>query len=65
MLRVTIRVLVGLLLTAALGAQPAVLSQAFRTWAATPPMGWNSWDSFGTAVTEAQTREQPPSWRPA
>ena len=21
--------------------------------AATPPMGWNSWDSFGTAVTEA------------
>ena len=58
MLRVTIRVLVGLLLTAALGAQPAVPSQTFRTWAATPPMGWNSWDSFGTAVTEAQTREQ-------
>ena len=21
-------------------------------------MGWNSWDSFGTAITEAQTREQ-------
>ncbi|GAB3648006.1 glycoside hydrolase family 27 protein [Glycomyces tarimensis] len=24
--------------------------------AATPPMGWNSWDVFGTSVTEAETR---------
>ncbi len=24
--------------------------------AATPPMGWNSWDSFGTAVTEAEVK---------
>jgi alpha-galactosidase len=24
--------------------------------ALTPPMGWNSWDCFGTTVTEAQTR---------
>ncbi|MFT3830147.1 MAG: glycoside hydrolase family 27 protein [Opitutaceae bacterium] len=30
----------------------------FRTWAATPPMGWNSWDCFATTVTEAQTKEQ-------
>jgi alpha-galactosidase len=22
--------------------------------APTPPMGWNSWDSFGTGVTEAE-----------
>lgn len=29
----------------------------FHAWAATPPMGWNSWDAFGTGVTEAQTRE--------
>lgn len=28
----------------------------FHTWASTPPMGWNSWDCFGTTVTEAQTR---------
>jgi hypothetical protein len=26
--------------------------------APTPPMGWNSWDSFGTTVTEAQVRAQ-------
>jgi len=26
------------------------------TVAATPPMGWNSWDSFGTGVTEAEVK---------
>ena len=31
---------------------------AFLGWARTPPMGWNSWDAFGTTVTEAQAREQ-------
>ncbi|HVU23412.1 MAG TPA: glycoside hydrolase family 27 protein [Opitutus sp.] len=31
---------------------------AFRTWAPTPPMGWNSWDCFGATITETQTREQ-------
>ena len=25
---------------------------SYAEWAATPPMGWNSWDSFGTAVRE-------------
>jgi alpha-galactosidase len=30
----------------------------FLSWAATPPMGWNSWDAFGTAITEAQVKEQ-------
>ncbi len=27
----------------------------FYQWAASPPMGWNSWDCFGAAVTEEQT----------
>ena len=26
----------------------------FRKWAKTPPLGWNSWDCFGAAVTEEQ-----------
>jgi hypothetical protein len=30
----------------------------FLDWAVTPPMGWNSWDAFGTTLTEAQAREQ-------
>lgn len=28
--------------------------QAFKQWAKTPPLGWNSWDCFGAAVTEQQ-----------
>lgn len=31
---------------------------AFRSWAPTPPMGWNSWDNFATTVTEEQTKQQ-------
>ena len=34
------------------------VTPAFHGWAATPPMGWNSWDCFATTVTEAQTRAQ-------
>ena len=26
----------------------------FRTWAPTPPMGWNSWDCYYSSVTEKQ-----------
>ena len=28
----------------------------FHGWAATPPMGWNSWDCFGPTVTEAEVK---------
>jgi hypothetical protein len=31
---------------------------AFFQWALTPPMGWNSWDSFATTITEAQAKAQ-------
>ena len=29
----------------------------FRDWAQTPPMGWNSWDCYASAVTESQVRQ--------
>ncbi len=35
----------------------SALFPRFHSWAETPPMGWNSWDAFGTGVTEAQARE--------
>jgi hypothetical protein len=35
----------------------SALLRPFHAWASTPPMGWNSWDCFGTGVTEAQTRD--------
>jgi alpha-galactosidase len=28
----------------------------FHRWAAKPPLGWNSWDCYGTSITEAQFR---------
>jgi len=31
---------------------------AYWRFAPTPPLGWNSWDYFGTAITEAQAKQQ-------
>ena len=42
--------LAALLLLAPLAASAAV------ALAPTPPMGWNSWDSYGTTVTEAEVK---------
>lgn len=36
----------------------AVTSPGHWDYAPTPPMGWNSWDNFGTAITEQQVHEQ-------
>ncbi|MEJ2083891.1 MAG: alpha-galactosidase, partial [Acidobacteriota bacterium] len=48
-----------MLCTVALQAAEPVSSpspRAFYEWAATPPMGWNSWDAYGPTVTEAEVR---------
>src|SRR5271166_68417 len=31
-------------------------ARAQQLLAPTPPMGWNSWDSFGTTITEADVK---------
>jgi hypothetical protein len=41
-----------------LATPPADAAKDFHSWAATPPMGWNSWDCFATTITEAQTKAQ-------
>lgn len=48
---------------ALLGAAPGVAfskpkARKSPLLAPTPPMGWNSWNSFATTITEAQTLEQ-------
>ena len=43
--------LLGLPLTAASAMQPD-----FRSWAQTPPMGWNSWDCYGPNVVEIEVK---------
>ncbi|HEX8506612.1 MAG TPA: NPCBM/NEW2 domain-containing protein [Hymenobacter sp.] len=37
-------------------AQKAAPQTDFHQWAATPPMGWNSWDCYGPTVTEAEVK---------
>jgi hypothetical protein len=34
----------------------AAVAEPFQAWALTPPLGWNSWDSFGQAVTEGDVK---------
>jgi len=34
----------------------ALSDQDFKSWAKTPPMGWNSYNSFGAAVTEKEVK---------
>jgi alpha-galactosidase len=31
-------------------------AQKFHTWAMTPPMGWNSWDCYGTTISEVEVK---------
>lgn len=47
--------LAGLLLCPVIVSRGQVSAAASP--AATPPMGWNSWDSYGLTITEAQFRE--------
>ncbi|MEI9994371.1 MAG: glycoside hydrolase family 27 protein [Rhizomicrobium sp.] len=47
--------LAGLALTP-LAASRARAAQDFRSLAPTPPMGWNSWDSFGPTIAEEAAR---------
>jgi hypothetical protein len=42
------------LIVATMALSGSVQTKDFRSWAPTPPMGWNSWDCFGTSVTEEQ-----------
>ncbi len=45
-----------LVLAGCFGIQHSAAAQATGTPSATPPMGWNSWDSYGTTVNESQVK---------
>jgi hypothetical protein len=45
-----------LVIAALLGTQSSANAQQSYLYSSTPPMGWNSWDSYGTTVGEAQVR---------
>lgn len=53
-------------------AVAALVSITLHAHAQTPPLGWNSWDSYGLSVTEAEWKSnvawfhehlQPAGWR--
>ncbi|MCH5302557.1 MAG: NPCBM/NEW2 domain-containing protein [Prevotella sp.] len=41
----------------AAGVQAQEDMATFRTWAQTPPMGWNSWDCYYSSVTEKEVMQ--------
>ena len=53
-----ITVLFTLLMAVSFFVANAQTKKKYHQWAATPPLGWNSWDCFGTTVTEQQIKEQ-------
>jgi hypothetical protein len=52
------RIPLGLALLIAIVRVSTVLAEQpeFHRWAATPPMGWNSWDCYGPTVTESEVK---------
>lgn len=46
------------LTVAMLCASPLLFAADFHDWAKTPPMGWNSFDCFGTTVNEEISKKQ-------
>jgi hypothetical protein len=50
--------LLALLIIVSFSALKAQDKPKYWQFAPTPPLGWNSWDCFGTTVTEQQIKEQ-------
>ncbi|UOG76416.1 NPCBM/NEW2 domain-containing protein [Hymenobacter tibetensis] len=48
--------LLGSLAAPAVAQTKATAKTNFHQWAATPPMGWNSWDCYGPTVVEAEVK---------
>lgn len=53
--------LVNIILFVACGTkeqpQKVAIEGEFKSWAQTPPMGWNSWDCYGPTVKEQEVKE--------
>lgn len=55
---IIIHMIKRLVLATALAFAIPAYATDYHSFAPTPPMGWNSWDIFGTTVTEAQAKQQ-------
>lgn len=57
MKKINMAIAAALLSLASMQAQTDDNMAAFRTWAQTPPMGWNSWDCYYSSVTEKEVMQ--------
>jgi hypothetical protein len=48
--------ILGFVVTTSVWGQDSPGPADFSTWAATPPMGWNSWDCYGPTVVESEVK---------
>lgn len=55
MKKTVLTLMIALLSIAHIKAQDDIAT--FRTWAMTPPMGWNSWDCYYSSVTEKEVMQ--------
>jgi hypothetical protein len=55
-LRITRRIFTCVIFAALACSAWVAEGQTFDEWAQTPTMGWNSWDTYGSSVTEAEVR---------
>jgi alpha-galactosidase len=52
-----IALVLGVVLVSAASAQTKKMKNSeFKQWAQTPPMGWNSWDCYGSTVEEHEVK---------
>ncbi|MRX41005.1 alpha-galactosidase [Flavobacterium sp. LC2016-23] len=52
-----IALVLGVVLVSAANAQTKKMKNSeFKQWAQTPPMGWNSWDCYGSTVEEHEVK---------
>jgi len=56
MKRIALVILVTVIFLLPCRSQEASFASGFRSWALTPPMGWNSWDCFGPTVEEHEVK---------
>lgn len=55
-MKLKVNVLIFLFLCKAIANAQITPATDFKSWAKTPPMGWNSWDCYGPTVVESEVK---------
>lgn len=55
-MKIVMGFILGFVVTTSVWGQDSPGPADFGSWAATPPMGWNSWDCYGPTVVESEVK---------